>query len=266
VERVEAAAGVHVAKDESMRVMVVRMNNRKPPFDNANFRKCVSHTLNYDGFIDVLLQGYAVRNAGPIPKTLWGAPEDLEGYSYDLDKAKEYCDLARAEGAPIDRKLEIHTQSELEQTNQLAQLLQADAASIGLNIEIVPSTWPTLTASTRTPETTPDMWIHWVSTYFVDPENWIGQMYDSQFAGSWKASSWYSNPELDTLLGAARSETDTAKRKALYEDASRIVVGDAVDLWIYNTIQLRGLSDKVEGYKFSPVGSGGEVRWMSLAD
>ena len=33
------------------------------------------------------------------------------------------------------------------------------------------------------------MWVHWVSTYFVDPENWVGQMYDSQFHGTWKASA-----------------------------------------------------------------------------
>jgi peptide/nickel transport system substrate-binding protein len=108
------------------------------------------------------------------------------------------------------------------------------------------------------------MWVHWVSTYFVDPENWIGQMYDSQFAGTWKASSWYKNTKLDGLLGEARSIVEQDKRKALYEEASKLVVDDAVDIWIYNTIQLRGLTDRVQGYKFSPVGSGGEVRWMSL--
>ena len=49
-----------------------------------------------------------------------------------------------------------------------------------MNLKIVPDTWPNITAITAKPETTPDMWIHWVTTYFVDPENWIGPMYDSQ--------------------------------------------------------------------------------------
>ncbi len=264
VERVEKSRGVRVARDESMRVMVIRMNNSKPPFDNKDFRKCVSYAFNYKGFISGILKDYAVRNAGPIPKNLWGAPQELQGYTYDLAKAREHCDKARAAGAPINRKLEIHIQSQLEQTTQAAQLLQSDMRKIGLNLEIVANQWSNLTSLTGKADTTPDMWVHWVSTYFVDPENWIGQMYDSQFHGTWKASSWYKNDKVDQLLRAARTETDQAKRKSYYEEASRIVVDEAADIWIYNTIQLRGLSQRIEGYKFSPVGSGGEVRWMHV--
>ena len=60
-------------------------------------------------------------------------------------------------------------------------------------------------------ETTPDMWVHWVSTYFADPENWIGQMYDSQFHGTWKASSWYKNDKVDAMLREAVSSGKVAE-------------------------------------------------------
>jgi peptide/nickel transport system substrate-binding protein len=265
VERVEKADGVHVARDESMRIFLIRMNNTKSPFDNVNARKCFSYAFNYDGFIGGILKNFAERNPAPLPKNLWGYPQDVQGYSFDLDKAKEYCDKARAEGADLDREIEIHIQTALDQTTQAAQLFQSDLLKLGINIKFVADTWPNLTASTAKPETTPDMWIHWVSTYFVDPENWIGQMYDSQFHGTWKASAWYQNDQVDDLLRKARATTDRDERAKLYEEAARLVVDDAPDIWIYNTVQLRGLSDRVEGYKFSPVGSGGEVRYMSLA-
>ncbi|WP_333834297.1 ABC transporter substrate-binding protein [Rubrimonas sp.] len=265
IERIARAEGVRVAQDESMRVMVIRMNNAKPPFDNVNFRKCVSHAFDYEGFIDVILGGFPVRNAGPNPQNLWGAPDDLAGYDYDLEEAARYCDAARSEGAPVDRGVEIHIQSALEQTTQAAEVLQAGLGAIGVNLEIVPSTWAQLTSSTGSAETTPDMWIHWVSTYFVDPENWIGQMYDTTFAGTWKASSWYANDRVDELLRSARAEPEQATRAGYYEEASRLVVEDAADIWIYNTVQLRGLSERIEGYKFSPVGSGGEIRWISIS-
>jgi peptide/nickel transport system substrate-binding protein len=129
----------------------------------------------------------------------------------------------------------------------------------------VPSLWPQLVSSTSKPETTPDMWVHWVSTYFVDPENWIGQMYDSQFHGTWKASCWYKNEKVDKLLQEARRLADQDKRKALYEEASRIVVSEAADIWIYNTIELRGLSNRVKGFSFTPIGSGADFRILSLA-
>ncbi len=265
VERIEKADGVHVARDESMRIFLIRMNNKKSPFDNVNARKCFSHAFNYEGFIGTILKNFAERNPAPIPKNLWGYPQDIVGYDFDLEKAKEYCDKARAEGADLDREIEIHIQSALDQTTQAAQLFQSDLLKLGINIKFVANTWPNLTASTAKPETTPDMWIHWVSTYFVDPENWIGQMYDSQFQGTWKASAWYQNDQVDQLLRQARETSDLDKRAALYDQAARIVVEDAADIWVYNTVQLRGMNDRVEGYTFSPVGSGADFRYMSLA-
>ncbi|MBM3570367.1 MAG: ABC transporter substrate-binding protein [Alphaproteobacteria bacterium] len=264
VERVQKSGSTAVAKDESMRVFIIRMNNKKAPFDNVEFRRCVSQAFNYDGFINVILKGYAERNPGPMPKNLWGAPADAKGYRFDLKAAKDACDKAKAAGAPIGREIEIHTQSELDQTLQAAQLLQSDLKKIGVNAKIVPNQWPNLTSSTAKAETTPDMWIHWISTYFVDPENWIGQTYDSQFHGTWKASSWYSNAKVDAMLREARVSTDQAKRKKLYEDASRIVIDEAADIWVYNTVQLRGLTNRVAGYKFSPVGGGGDLRYLTL--
>ena len=81
---------------------------------------------------------------------------------------------------------------------------QSDLAQIGVNLKIISDTWANITTNTAKAESTPDLWIHWVSTYFVDPENWVGQMYDSQFHGTWKASAWYKNAKVDELLRKAR--------------------------------------------------------------
>ena len=40
-----------------------------------------------DDLAAIPLRALVERNPGPIPNTMWGAPKDLEGYSYDLDKA-----------------------------------------------------------------------------------------------------------------------------------------------------------------------------------
>jgi peptide/nickel transport system substrate-binding protein len=247
-----------------MRLMTLRMNNKKAPFDNLNFRLAVSHAFNYKGFIDGVLKGYAVRNAGPIPVNLWGAPQDLPAYELDLDKAKDYLAKAKAEGAPVDREIEIHIQEHLAQTTQAAQILQQGLRKIGVNLKIIPNLWPQLISSTAKSETTPDMWAHWVSSYFIDPENWIGQMYDSQFHGTWKASSWYKNEKVDSLLHEARGLEAKDQRQALYEQASRIIVADAVDIWIYNGVELRGISRRLRGFNFTPIGSGADFRTMWL--
>jgi len=265
VDTIAQSGNAHVARNPTMRIFLIRMNNKKPPFDNVNFRKCFAHAFNYAGFIQEILKGNAQRDPTPLPNTLWGFPKDVAGYEYDLGKAKEYLAKAAAEGAPVKRAFEIHILQQLEQTTQAAQVFQSDLASLGLNVKIIGDTFPNLTTSAAKVETTPDMWIHWVSTYFVDPENWVGQMYDSQFHGTWKASSWYENPKVDELLRKARGLVEQNDRAPLYEEATRLIVADSPDIWIYNTIELCGIANRVQGYRFTPVGSGCEARWMSLA-
>ena len=264
VERLQKTKDVTVQRNQSMRLYVIRMNNMKPPFDNVHARRCFSHAFNYEGFIGTILKNFAERNPAPIPKNLWGYPDGIKGYDFDLVKAKAECDKAKAEGAPIDREISIAVQQALAQTTQGAQLFQSDLKKLGLNVKVVTQTWQALSSTTNKPETTPDMWIHWVSAYFIDPENWIGTMYDSQFHGTWKASSWYKNAKVDELLRTARAVPNQAERAKLYQEAAKQVVDDAVDIWVYNTVELRGLRSRVKGFRFSPVGGGNEVRWMSI--
>jgi peptide/nickel transport system substrate-binding protein len=264
VEQINASKIAYVQKDVVMRTFVVRMNNTKPPFDNINARKAFAHAFNYDGFIKDILGGYATRDPYPQPENLWGIPKDAKGYDYDLKKAKEYMAKAVAEGAPMKRAFEIHVQSENEQSVQGAQLFQSDLAQIGINMKVVGNIWSNLTTAAAKPETTPDMWVHWVSTYFVDPENWVGQMYDSQFHGTWKASSYYKNAEVDALLRKARASVKQEERDPLYQDAIRKIMADSPDIWIYNSMQLQGFNKRVKGRRFCTVGQGAEIRWITL--
>ena len=65
--------------------------------------------------------GSVARNAGIIPGTLWGAPKDLKGYTYDLDKAKQHLAMVKQ---PM-RPLEIGVLAGFDQSEAAAQLLQA---------------------------------------------------------------------------------------------------------------------------------------------
>jgi peptide/nickel transport system substrate-binding protein len=265
VERIEKSLNAHVAKNVTMRLLVIRMNNTKPPFDNINARKAFAYAFNYGGFIDEIVKGNAARNPVPIPNNIWGFPKDVAGYDFDLNKAKEYFDKAMAEGAPMKRPIQMHVQQPLEQTVQASQLFQSDLTTVGIDLKLVNDTFANLVSISSKAETTPDMWIHWVSAYYLDPDNWIGQMYDSRYHGTWKASCWYTNSQVDELLRKARFTTDQEIRAPMYEQAAKIVVADSPDIWIYNMIEVCGISNRVQGFRHCPVGSGGEVRWMHLS-
>ncbi len=264
VEQIQASRTARVEKHPSMRTFIIRMNNGRAPFNNINVRKAFAHAFNYDGFINEILKGYADRDPTPLPNGIWGYPANPVGYDYDLDKAKAYLKKAQEEGFNLRTPVKIHIQSQLEQTNQAAQLFQSDLANLGIRLQIVADTWANISTNVARTDSSPDMWIHWVSTYFVDPENWIGQMYDSQFHGTWKASSFYKNDKVDDLLRRARGLVKQEERAPLYEEATRLIMADCADIWVYNTVELRGVSNRVSGYRFCPVGSGGEMRWLQL--
>jgi peptide/nickel transport system substrate-binding protein len=253
LERLEKNPRLKVTAHESMSPFYIRMHNQRAPFTDVNVRKAFSHAFNYDSFINDVLKGRGVRNPGPMPRSLWGYPKDLVGYTYDLDKAKEY--LAKAQ-VKIDRPLEIHIQSEFEQTLQAALLLQSDVAKLGIELRVVKALFPNIVAATRTPETTPDMWIHWIGGLYIDPENWLGDAYDSSNWGTWKASSWYKNPRVDELLAQGRGVVEQEERAKFYAEACRLIVEDAPDIWGYGRVEYPPLAKQVQGFTFCPVGLG----------
>ena len=188
-----------------------------------------------------------------MPQSLWGYPKDLTGYTYDLEQAKAH--LAQAQ-LKMNRPLEIHVRSEFEQTVQAALLLQSDLAKLGIELRVVKSLFPTIVAAAKTPETSPDMWIHWVRTYYADPENWLGDIYDSANWGTWKSSCFYRNAQVDALLRQARSQIAREQRAPFYEAACRLITEDAPDIWVYTRLEYPPLAKHVQGFQFCPVGTG----------
>jgi len=259
VEKLERNPDVNVFKEPSMRTYLIRMNNQRPPLNDVHVRRAISYAFDYDGFISKVLKGRVTRNPGPIPFNLWGAPKDLKGYEYNLDKARE--ELAKA-SVKVDRPLEIHPLVGYAQTKEAALVLQSGLAQLGISLRIIEETWPTLVGKVKKMETTPDMWTHWISTYYPDPNNWIGESYNSAGWGTWKASCWYKNPKVDELLNRALERADLDERRKLYEKASHLLVEDAADIWIYNTDWYGPLRKNFHGLRFCPVGNGQECRWM----
>lgn len=265
IARLEKAKGVKVVKDKSMRLFQITMNNERPPLNDLHFRRALSYAFDYKGFIVDIRKNTVTRNRGPLPNNLWGYPKGLKGYTFNLKKAKAELALAKKDGADISRPLTIYAIGNTRDSVLASELFQSDLRKIGIKLEIKKALFPNLASMMRKESTTPDMWTHWVSTFFVDPENWIGEEYDSQFHGTWKASAWYKNPKVDHILREARTTLDHNKRVKLYEEATRLITADAPAIWIYNSVEYRGLRDRVHGYHFSPVGGGAEFRYMRLS-
>jgi peptide/nickel transport system substrate-binding protein len=259
IKRLRQTDSVQILEAESLRTMYFIIHNQRPPLNDVNLRKALCYAFDYDGFITNILSGSVARNAGIIPGTLWGAPKDLQGYSYDLAKAKEHLAMVKA---PM-RPLEIGVLAGFDQSESAAQLLQAGAAKIGIDIKLTTEPWPVISGKFADPERSHDLVPLWRSAYFADPHNWTGAIYNSRAIGAGNAS-FYKNAKFDELTDKALVLTEQEQRRPLYEEASRILVEDAAGLFIYNTKWFGPFTKNVQDVRFCPIGDAQDIRWMSM--
>ncbi len=151
------------------------------------------------------------------------------------------------------------------QTEQAATVMANGLRKIGIESKLMGELWPTMVDRMKKPETSPDLVVYWISTYYADPNNWIGEMFHSGQWGTFKASSFYKNVKVDELLDSALKTTDRKVREKAYQDAARIVLDEAAGVWIYNTKYFGPWAKTLEGIRFSPIGNGQELRWVYYA-
>ena len=100
----------------------------------------------------------------------------------------------------------------------------------------------------------------WKSTYYVDPNNWVGEMYGSRYIGT-RNTSYVKDPEMDKWIDEALAINDQDKRRVLYEKAATKATDQAMGIFVYNTRWYGPYAANVEGIRFSPIGSGQDMRW-----
>ncbi len=259
VQRMKASGNVWFEEKESIRTFYFIINNAKAPLNDVNMRRALSHMFDYEGFNNNILGGTVVRNPGIIPNPMWGAPADLKGYTYDIDKAKWYLGQVKA---PM-RPLQIGVMTGYPQSEQAGQMLQAGAAKAGLEVKVVSEPFTTLVTKLDDPERAHDLIPLWRSAYFADPHNWTGFIFHSR---NFKAgnASFYRNAQVDELTDKALLITDQEKRRPLYEEVSRILVEDAAGIFINNTKFYGPYAKTVKSVRFCPIGDTQDLRWIVM--
>ncbi len=82
-----------------------------------------------------------------------------------------------------------------------------------------------------------------------DPSYHYGFLLDSKGASNYAA---YNNPEVDSLLAKGNSETDEAKRTAIYKEVQKKITADSPWAYLYESNLIAGFNKNVKGYVFYP--------------
>jgi peptide/nickel transport system substrate-binding protein len=107
------------------------------PLSDKRVRQALNWALDRETIVDQALFGVGEATISPFPKTSIAYFEDLAtAYTFDLDKAKELLTEAGYPDGGFD--LVTITIQAYPETTDMAQIMKADLAKVGINLEIEP--------------------------------------------------------------------------------------------------------------------------------
>ncbi|MFQ5855890.1 MAG: ABC transporter substrate-binding protein [Anaerolineae bacterium] len=259
-EDLKKAENVVVQEDPSAQLFFLTLNNQKPPLDDVNVRRAISHAFDYETAANQIFQG-ASQARGPVPRLMPGHNPDAIVYQQDLDKAKEL--LAKSKYAGQDLKLTFVYVEQLESERKIGLLLQNNLAELGIDVELQGARWARIVEMVADPETSPHMVAIFHTAKYPNPDSHTFAMFHPSAHGTYMSASWYENPEVSQLLVDARQAVTQEEAMEKYMQAQEIVAEEAAALFVTNSIHRIAHRDRVEGYNYIPI-LGWDLYWYTL--
>jgi len=221
-------------------------------FSDINCRKAISHSVNFDAFIDQVLNGLGKRVPADLPSGFLGFDPDLPLHNFDLAKAEQSWKAAW-DGAVWETgfyfQLLYNTGNEARQTAAEMIKIYTESLNPKFNVDVVGVNWPTYLKASRA-NLTPIYIIGWLPDY-PDPHNFIHTYYHSQGVYGNRGGVLYqewARENVDQLIEDAIASTDPAERTELYKEVQKRVIENYVGLPLYQPLGLHVERDWVSGW------------------
>jgi peptide/nickel transport system substrate-binding protein len=247
VNQVKNNPTTDVVSVNGTRSFFIALNNQSGPFKDKRVRQAVSHALDKKLIIDRIMGGNGTAINGLLSPDAFGKNTELPELAFDPAKAKSLLAAAgHADG--IDVVLDV--KGELK---EIAEAIASLLTKSGIRTKVQVGEVGQLRKKWRTKgkPKTGDMWITSWGNGTLDP---VGIMVPTHRSNDRGNSSGYANAEFDAILDAAGTETDAAKRAAMYAKAEAMAAADAAYAYLWVTKDLYGVSKRLSG--FSPSSDG----------
>ena len=234
-------AGINLLRQPTNGWRILVLDTAKPPFDNADFRRALSASIDREAINQIVFNGLEVPATGPIPASSPFYTEADAPLNADVDQAKQLM----SESGVSDSSFALTTIARSPE-DQLTQLIQAMASEAGIKADIEPvEVGEYLRRNTSGDFEAATM--QWSGQ--ADPDANITSFFTT--GGYWNWSG-YSNPEVDSLLQEAQGTSDVETRKQLYAQALQIVNNDVPVIWLTNQVRLVATTSQVDGVRLMP--------------
>jgi peptide/nickel transport system substrate-binding protein len=219
IDELKRTTGTTIASVESCGYRFLGFNLSNPVLSDPNVRKAIAYAINRTDYVEKVYCGYATVADSPIPQSMqgWYDPYAVK-YECDPALAEQLLDIRYPRNPEWRFNLTIKSARVPQWYLNSSDLLKRDLEAVGINVTIeYGSAWQDI----------------------VDGKGFdaacLGAGFDSgapddlyvfYYTGA-PANYWnYSNPNLDTILRAAKESYNETERKALFDQAQEIILED----------------------------------------
>ena len=205
----------------------------------------IRQAINY-GFDRVKMLKYLRNNIGTpalqgfIPKGLPSFSENLNGYNYNPEKAKQLV---------TESNFDLNTEIILSTTSSyldLCEYIQHALAEIGVKIRVEvnpPSTHRQMIATSKLTFFRGS----WIADY-ADAENYLALFYSKNFCPKGPNYTHFINTEFDNLYEKASQEKYDSIRHELYIEMDELIIQEAAIVPLYYDMVLRFTQPNISGF------------------
>jgi peptide/nickel transport system substrate-binding protein len=221
--------------DRTIQIVINTTDQMQPLLQKPEVRQALNYAVDKQAIIKNVMFGAATPLDAPMAKTLFGYCPMGSSYGFDPAKAKQLLQTAGATGMSV--KI-VSPTGRYVQDIQVAQAVAGYLRDAGLKVD-GPATadWPTYVATyANVPPAQAKTDLHllgWAPAY-LDAQQQFEQFYSPRTPPGGLESSYYKNPQVDSLVEKANSGTSPSQRQTDYCSAAKIVWNDAPWIFLYN--------------------------------
>lgn len=251
-QQIKDNADLQLIERPSMNIGYLGLTATRAPFDNKLVRQAVNYAIDKQAIVDAFYEGYADVAVNPMPSSVSGYNDEVTGYEYNPEKAKELLAEAGYDGKEIELWAMPVPRPYMPDGQKIAEAIQKNLADVGIPAKIVTFEWATYLDKASKGEADAFL-LGWTGDN-GDADNFLYALLDEDNIGS-NNYSYYKNDEVHNLLIAAQSEVDEEKRNELYKQAQVIINEDAPWVNLAHSTPLLAANKSVIGFVPHPTGT-----------
>ena len=243
VATLSANSDVTLLQGLSSSVEVIGMNLNNEYLQDVRVRQAISHAINKQEIVDVVMEGNAVVANSVLNKTIPGWSEEVQDLPYDVERARE---LMKEAGYEDGFTISIYFFGTTR--NRIAQMVQAMLAEININLDINAVEGSALLE--RVAQGEHDLYnISSGNSNFNADYTFYNNFHSDNIGSS--NYIFLDDPDMDDKIEEIQRVLDEEVRNEEYRELQQYIMDEAYMIPLYYRISTVGINSQLKGFSIA---------------